>query len=142
MAEDNVSTSRRFIDEAFSRGNLDMIDEVCSQDFVNHDAIAGDQDRAAAKESIAAYRAAFPDLHFTVEDAFGAGDKVVMRWRGEGTFEHEFMGLEPTGETGSPVKGISIDRYEDGKIAESWGQWDTLTFLRDIGAIPQEASVS
>ena len=142
MAEDNVATSRRFIDEAFSSGNLDVFDEVCTQSFVNHDAIAGDQDRAAAKESIAAYRAAFPDLHFTIEDAFAADDKVVMRWSGEGTFEHEFMGLEPTGETGSPVKGISIDRYEDGKIAESWSQWDTLTFLRDVGAIPQEAGVS
>jgi len=142
MAEDNVAKSRRLIDEAFSRGNLDVMDELCAQDFVNHDAIAGDQDRAAAKDSIAAYRAAFPDLHFTIEDAFAADDKVVMRWHGEGTFENEFMGLEPTGDVGSPVKGISIDRYEDGEIAESWSQWDTLTFLRDIGAVRQEASVS
>ena len=142
MAEDNVAKSRRLIDEAFSRGNLDVMDELCAQDFVNHDAIAGDQDRATAKDSIAAYRAAFPDLHFTIEDAFAADDKVVMRWHGEGTFENEFMGLEPTGDVGSPVKGISIDRYEDGEIAESWSQWDTLTFLRDIGAVRQEASVS
>jgi hypothetical protein len=38
------------------------------------------------------------------------------------------------------VRGISIDRYDDdGKIAETWGQWDTLTFMRDVGAIPAEA---
>ena len=43
---------------------------------------------------------------------------------------------------GDPVRGITIDRYEGGKIAESWTQWDTLTFMRNIGAIPEEAAAS
>jgi predicted ester cyclase len=62
---------------------------------------------------------------------------VVIRWIAEGTFQNEFMGLQPTGERGNPVRGIAIDRFNDsGKIVETWGQWDTLTFMRDIGAIP------
>jgi len=66
----------------------------------------------------------------------------VYRWSGQGTFQNEMMGLQPTGEKGDPVKGITIDRFEGDKVAESWSQWDTLTFMRDIGAIPQRTAAA
>ncbi len=50
------------------------------------------------------------------------------------------MGFAPTGEKGNPVEGIGISRFEDGKVAESWTQWDTVRFLKDLGAIPEEAA--
>ena len=140
MAQENMATARRVIEEAFNQGNLDVMDEVTADGFVDHDPIMGDQGLDAAKQSIAGYRAAFPDLTFEIEDSFEAGDKVVMRWSGNGTFENEFMGQQPTHEQGDPVHGIGIDRFDaDGKIAEAWVQWDTLTFMRNIGAIPSEA---
>jgi steroid delta-isomerase-like uncharacterized protein len=142
MSEENIAASRRVLDEAFSKGNLDVIDEVCAEGYVNHDPIMGDQSADAVKETISSYRAAFPDLSFTVDDIFAAGDKVVTRWTGSGTFENEFMGQAPTGEKGDPISGVGIDRYEDGKIVESWGQWDTLGFMRNIGAIPDTASAA
>jgi steroid delta-isomerase-like uncharacterized protein len=142
MSEENIAASRRFFEEAFNNGNLDVIDELTADNFVDHDALMGEQDREGAKQSIAAYREAFPDIHIEIEDIFAAGDKVVMRWTGNGTFENEMMGLQPTHEKGDPVKGISIDRFEGGKVVESWSQWDTLTFMRDVGAIPQEAAAS
>lgn len=141
MAEENIATARRVIEEAFGQGNLDVLDEVCADNMVDHDPIMGDQDKEAIKQTIASYREAFPDLSFTVEDIFAAGDKVVIRWSGNGTFQNEFMGQQPTGDKGDPVKGIGIDRFdEDGQIVESWTQWDTLTFMRDIGAIPEAAA--
>ncbi len=140
MSAENIATSRRLIEEAFNQGNLDVIDEATADNFVDHDPMMGDQDAAAAKQTIAAYRESFPDIHITIEDIIDADDKVVYRWTGEGTFENEMMGLQPTHEKGDPVKGITIDRFEGGKVVESWSQWDTLTFMRDIGAIPQEAA--
>ena len=135
--ESNLAASRRVLEEGFNTGDLDVIDEVCAENFVGHDAMTGDQDREAAKQSMAGYRAAFPDLHFTIEDIFAAGDKVAIRWSGTGTFQNELMGIQPTGERGEPVEGINIDRFENGKIVETWGQWDTLRFLRNIGALPE-----
>jgi steroid delta-isomerase-like uncharacterized protein len=140
MSAENIATSRRLIEEAFNQGNLDVIDEASADNFVDHEPQMGDQDREAAKQSIAAYRDAFPDIHITIEDIFAVDDKVVYRWSGDGTFENEMMGLQPTHEKGDPVRGITIDRFEGGKVVESWSQWDTLTFMRDIGAIPQEAA--
>jgi predicted ester cyclase len=143
MAQGSIDTSRRFIDEAFNQGNLDVIDEICAEGFVDHDPLMGDQDTEGVKQSIAGYRAAFPDLTLTIEDIMVADDKVVMRWRGEGTFENEFMGQQPTGEKGDPVYGIGIDRYDDdGNIAEAWGAWDALTLMRNVGLIPDQAAAS
>jgi len=141
MAQANIEASRRLIEEAFNKGNLDVFDEVCADGFVDHDPLMGDQDVEGVKRSIAGYREAFPDLTLRIEDVMACDDKVVMRWTGEGTFQNEFMGLQPTGEKGDPVQGIGIDRFDDdGKVVESWGQWDTLTLLRNVGAIPSEAA--
>jgi steroid delta-isomerase-like uncharacterized protein len=139
--QDNIVVARRLVEEAFGKGQLELVDELCTEQYVDHDPVQGNQSRDDVKQTIAGYREAFPDLAFTIEDAFADDDKVVIRWRAEGTFENEFMGQEPTGEKGEPVAGIGIDRFEDGKMAESWTQWDTQRFLRNIGAVPADTEV-
>jgi len=140
MSEENIAVTRRTFDEVWNEGDLDVIDEVTAEDFVDHDPVLGDGDRDTIKSAVENYRAAFPDLEMTIHDIFAAGDKVVCRWTAQGTFENEMMGREPTGERGNPVEGITIDRFEDGKIVEAWGQWDVLRFMKNIGAIPDEAA--
>jgi steroid delta-isomerase-like uncharacterized protein len=142
MSRENAEAARRLFEEAWNQGNLEVIDEVCSEDFVNHDPLMGDSDREGVKQLIATYREAFPDLELTIEEIFAAGDRVVARWTARGTFKNPLMGQQPTGEKGSPIEGIGIDRFEDGKIAEAWGQWDTLQFMKDIGAVPEGAAVA
>jgi len=138
MSQANIDTSKRVILEGFGEGNADLLDEVCAEGFVDHDPIQGDQDKESVKQRIREYKAAFPDLEFTIDDIFAADDKVVIRWSGEGTFENEFMGQQPTGEKGDPIRGIGIDRFDaDGRIVEAWAQWDVLTFMRQIGLIPE-----
>jgi predicted ester cyclase len=140
MLEENIGVSQRLLTEVFGEGKLELIDEYCAENYVGHDPLSGDQDREASKQQITDYRNAFPDLAFTVDDVFAADDKVVMRWTGNGTFENALMGIEPTGTSGDPVHGITIDRYEDGLVVESWNQWDTLTFMRNLGVVGQEAA--
>jgi steroid delta-isomerase-like uncharacterized protein len=140
MSQANIDAARRFLEEGFGQGRLEVLDDVSADDFVSHDPIMGDQDLAAVKQTITEYRNAFPDLSFTVDDIFATEDRVVTRWTGVGTFENEFMGQQPTHGKGNPVHGIGIDRFdENGKIAESWVQWDVLTLMRDIGMIPEGA---
>jgi steroid delta-isomerase-like uncharacterized protein len=86
------------------------------------------------------YRAAFPDLQFTVEDIIDQDDRVVIRWSSRGTHQGELMGLAPTGKIVT-VTGISIDRFADGKVAESWTNWDVLGLMRQLGAAPPPGSV-
>jgi predicted ester cyclase len=59
---------------------------------------AGDlNDVDAVKSYIAAVRTAFPDLRFTIEDPFGEGERVAVRWSLVGTQTGEFRSKPPTG---------------------------------------------
>ena len=92
------------------------------------------------KRIVTMYRAAFPDVRMTVDDVIASGDKVVLRWHSEGTHRGELAGLAPTGVHGSAT-GISIDRWQDGKIVEAWAEWDNMGLARRLGAAPPEGSI-
>jgi steroid delta-isomerase-like uncharacterized protein len=138
MSEENKAVARRFY-EIWMEGDLDALDEVVAPDTVDHDPYNphGQEGLEGAKKTIAMYREAFPDTHFEIEDQIAAGDKVVTRWTATGTHEGELMGVQPTGKKAT-VAGITIDRIEDGKIAEGWTSWDTLAMMQSIGAIPEQ----
>src|SRR5215211_7156262 len=76
-AEDNKALVRRFVDEVQSGGNTDLIDEICSAEFVNHSASPGlPADREGIKSVTPMFRRAFPDSYFPVEDMIAEADKV------------------------------------------------------------------
>lgn len=139
-AEQNKANSRRFLEEAANKGNLDLIDEIADPNCVIHQAAGvggGDvRGREALKQFVKMYYAAFPDLRFTVEDQIAEGDKVVTRWSSEGTHKGELMGIAPTGKHAAGITGITIDRYSGGKFVEGWGNWDTLGLMQKLGIVP------
>jgi predicted ester cyclase len=91
--------------------------------------------RQGIKQFYGMLRAAFPDLHFTIEDQIAAGDRVVTRWTANGTHNGEFQGISPTGKQ-ITIAGIDIDRLANGKVVECWPVADELGLLRQLGAIP------
>jgi steroid delta-isomerase-like uncharacterized protein len=136
-AESNKALSRRLLEEAFNAGNIDVIDELVTTDFVNHDAALPEPmiGPDAAKASINGYRTAFPDLRLTIEEQIADDQGVATRWSAKGTHEGDLMGMAPTGKQAT-VTGITIDRIVDGRIAESWTNWDTLGMLQQLGVVP------
>jgi predicted ester cyclase len=96
----------------------------------------GDHGLEGMKRTIELNRTAFPDMQLVVEDRVAEDDKVVTRWRGEMTHLGELGGAPPSGKHVT-ISGITIDRFEDGKIVEAWRSMDTLGLLRGIGALGQ-----
>ena len=79
------------------------------------------------------------DLECVVEDQFASGDKVCTRWTARGTNDGELLGMAPTGKR-AEVTGISIDRFDDeGRIVETWDQWDNAGFMVQLGLAPEPA---
>jgi predicted ester cyclase len=70
-----------------------------------------------------------------VEDQIAEGDEVVTRWTGRGTHQGELFGVAPSGNQ-VELSGITISRFEGGKIAEDWTNSDTLSMMQQIGAVP------
>jgi steroid delta-isomerase-like uncharacterized protein len=141
MSADNKALARRLIDEAFNAGKLDVIDELLAEDYVGYDAALPEPQRGreAAKGAIAGYRAAFPDVHLTIEDQVADDDRVATRWSGRGTHQGDLMGMPATGKQAT-VTGITIDKIVNGRIAESWTNWDTLGMMQQLGAVPALAT--
>jgi steroid delta-isomerase-like uncharacterized protein len=148
MATDATSASeietavRTLIEEAWNKGNLAPIDDLVAPGTVDHDPARPPdlpQGREGLKQAISMYRAAFPDLRIDIEELFVYGDRVVWRWRSEGTHAGEFQGLLPTNRHGE-VTGISIARFQDGKVVETWSQWDNLGLLQQLGVAPGPGS--
>jgi len=125
------------IEEVFNAGNLEVVDEIVSQDHVHHDPAMPEEGhgREHAKEFASMYRSAFPDLHVEIEDQIAEGDRVAIRWVASGTHEGDLMGINPTGRRVRLV-GMTIERIADGQIAETWEIYDALGMMQQVGAIP------
>ena len=136
-AEENKALVHRFVDEVQSQGNTDLIDEICSPEFVNHSSPPGlPADREGIKIVTAMFRQAFPDSYFTVEDMVAEGDKVATRKTFHGTHEGEFMGIPPSGRS-VRMGLIDIVRITDGRVVEHWSVGDNLGMMQQLGVIPQ-----
>jgi steroid delta-isomerase-like uncharacterized protein len=135
--EENKAIALRGIEEVWNQGNLDAADEIYATDYVYHDPgnPAGWHGLEGIKQAVSTYRAAYPDLHFTVEDIVAEGDKVVVRWTGVGTHNGELMGIPPTGKLVA-TPGLNLIRYKEGKAVEEWSGWDTLGMMQQLGVIP------
>jgi steroid delta-isomerase-like uncharacterized protein len=135
--EPNKSILRRYFEEAWNKGRLDVLDEIVAPHYVNHDpAVPGLPDGPEGLKLImAGFRAAFPDLRFTVEDLIAEDDRVVTRWTMRGTHLGEFAGLPPTGRQ-VISGGMQIERVLNGQIVEHWRKSDDLGLMQQLGAIP------
>jgi steroid delta-isomerase-like uncharacterized protein len=120
--------------EGLNRGDTSVAERVFTSDCVVH--INGSPDpnlsRDGFKQMVSGLLAAFPDLHFTIEDQIIAGDKVATRWTAEGT---NSGASGPTPATGRRVRigGLILDRVTEGKVAERWEQWDQMGMMQQLG---------
>jgi len=135
--DENKSILRRFSGAIFNEKTLDRADELVAHDYVDHDAVPGQAPGLeGAKQKWAMFFSAVPDTRVAIQDMLAEGDRVVVRWTGEGTQHGTLMGVPPTGRR-ILIGGISIYRLAaDGKVAEDWEQWDKLGLLQQIGASP------
>jgi steroid delta-isomerase-like uncharacterized protein len=137
--EENKAVIRRFLEEIFGGGNLELANELFAPDYVLHDpAVPGEvRGPEGMQRYVSMYRGAYPDTSFTVEDQIVEGDVVVTRWTGRGTHGGELMGILPTGKRVT-VTGTEFDRVSGGKIEETWVSYDALGMIQQLGVVPQQ----
>lgn len=132
----NKAIARSLI-AGLTSGNLDVVNELLATDFIAHMSGLPEPIRGveAFKQYVSAHAVAFPDQHYTFEDAIAEGDKVVLRWTVRGTHTGEFKGIPPTGKQ-IAFSGVNIYRIASGKVVEEWSNFDRLDMLQQIGVIP------
>lgn len=134
--EQNKATFHRWIEEGWNRGDLSAVDRLYTPAYLSH-SFPPDfpPDRDGLKQFVTAFRTAFPDLRFTLDDVVGEGEKVIARFTGTGTHRAAFMGIPATGKSFA-VSGFLQARFEGGQWAEDWVGWDQLGMLQQLGVVP------
>ena len=134
--ESNAALIRRYVEEVWNEGRLDLALDQLTPDHVRHDPML-DNDVIGVEaviEQIKSLRLALPDLHFEIQIYPAAdGEHVTRRWMMSGTHMGEWMGGPPTGLKITNT-GMAVSRIESGKIAEEWIQRDEVGLRRQIGA--------
>ncbi len=138
MADDAKDLMRRFYD-AVNAGNLDIVDEVVAEDFVEHEQFPGiPPDKEGVRQFFRVFRAAFPDLHMEPHEMLVEGDLACARLTITGTHQGDFLGISPSGSR-IEVAAFDMVRLRDGLVTDHWGVTDTLAMLEQLGAGPQQA---
>lgn len=134
-AEQNIATFRRVIEEGFSKGNVDALNDCFPPTYTEHQ-FDLPSTLEEFKGSIRYLRNTFDNFSLTIEDIVADGDKVWARMTGRGTNNKEFMGRPPTGKSFA-ITVIDICRFENGKIVEHWGVPDRFHLIMQLGLLPQ-----
>lgn len=137
-AADNEMLYRRLTEEVWENQNFDVIDELVAEDYVLHDPSMPEATHGVENyREMAEMGAGTIDGPIEIEQLVSKDDLVVARWTQTGTHEKEMGGIEPSNEEVT-ITGIEINRFEDGKLAESWQEVNLLNMLMQIGAVPED----
>jgi predicted ester cyclase len=115
----NKAADRRYVEEVLNQGNMEVIDELRTDDV------------QGIRERVTRFRTAFPDLQVTIETQVAEGDWAVMRLIFHGTHLAPFLGVAPTGKR-VEFATIVMNRYAGGKSVENWGIHDYYGLLQHL----------
>lgn len=127
---------RSFIDEAFNKGNFAILEEIIHPEYQYSSPDSKLKGISQLAEFIQAFRNAFPDLRLQIDDLFVSDDRACTSFTLTGTHEKNFMGI-PATKKSVDVQGIVMSRFKHGKIIEDYEILDNLTFLQQLGVVPE-----
>ena len=133
--EETKAIVTRYLEEFWNNGRMEIADDIVAADYTDHRPVGETKGPAALKQFATAFRNAFPDLHFLVQDRFTEQEKAVARWTFNGTHKGELLGIAATGHKVT-LQGTTILHLSGGRITETWVFWDRLSLLEQLGVAP------
>ena len=136
LADNNKALVRRFYEE-IDKGNIDILDELVAENYLDHNPPpfpglrAG---REGLRQAFQMFQKSTPGYHH-IEDQIAEGDKVVTRLTSYGKHEGDLPGAPRTGND-LKMTSITIHRIADGRLVEKWSEKDVVSFLQQIGVMP------
>lgn len=131
--EQNKKTVQRFNKEFIEQGNMDSINEIIAEDFINHTAPPG---VPKGPDGVIYFfngflKPAFPDLKVEIYEQVAEGDKVTTYKTFHCTHKGEFLGIPATNKSVN-INVMDIIRLKDGKFIEHWNVADLGSVMRQL----------
>lgn len=142
VIENNKAVLRRHFEEVLNEGLLDVIDEIYTEGYVLDAPVQPDGSSAAQslttgrdglRKRATAFRTAFPDIHFTINNMIAEGDMVSVHYTFRGTQRATFLGVAPAGNA-IDISGVIIARLVDRQIDSAWSVFDSGHLLQQLQA--------
>jgi predicted ester cyclase len=119
-----------------NKGNIAVFDQVTDPKAVDHALPPGMPPTVeSTKQFFTAFRAAFPDLNYKIEETIAEGDYVAQRTTGSGTMKGTFQGMPPSGKHATWSE-MHIVRFANGKVVEHWANIDQMGMMTQLGFGP------
>jgi steroid delta-isomerase-like uncharacterized protein len=135
--EANKNVVRRYFLEMVNNQDLTILDQLVSQNRTAHNLLDGTVNNGTLddlRKFLTYLFKAFPDLNYTIEDIIAENDLVVTRVVLHGTHKGEFWGYPASNNRIEYLSEIFFMRLENGKIVESWVQFDLHNLFQKLGA--------
>lgn len=125
---------RRAIEEIWNQKTEGAVEKYISPDYVGRNPDGDQKGIDGFRNVLRTYTAAFPDCRIELGQGMGEGETAVFHLVFRGTHTGELMGIAPSGES-VEVHAMGMSRFEDGKIIEDRVVWDSLSLMKQIGAV-------
>ena len=138
--EESKAVVRRYVEQGMIAGDLEAADRAYAPDCVFHNPVLTDMPSLppgpeGVRRLLAATRAAFPDMRYTIEALIAEGDTVAVLYTWRGTHTGELGGIRPTGREVTAM-GAIVCRVARGRIVEEWDVDDRLGVMQQLGLVP------
>jgi predicted ester cyclase len=131
--EENKRVVRRFFEELFGTGNLNVLDELVAPHAVHAASTSNwEPGREGFRKHVLWIHNAYPDMHLTVEELVAEGEQVVVFFTIRGTHQGEFWGVQPTGRH-IVLNAVSRLRVLNGQVCHCQFLPDRLGILIQLG---------
>ena len=120
---DLAEAARSALECVCSGAQRDEAPRYYSADFVDHVNDFELRGLEGVRRSVELYTSVLDNLSVTVEEQLVDGDRVTSRFVVTGTNRGRRVSFN----------GITISRFQDGRIVEDWSVTDTLGMLRQLG---------
>lgn len=134
----NIETTKSFY-PLWEKGDFAAMEKLVAPDFKDHNAMNDPNapfNRDTLMHYLKANRDAFPDMKIEVLHAAGVDDMVFVHYRFTGTNTGGFMGMPATNKKVDYL-GVDLLRIKDGVAVEHWDYADNMTYMKQMGMMPE-----
>ena len=138
MSGDLKQNMQRLIEEAYNKGNYEILDELIDPAYLRYQPpMKKVQGLAAYKTFIKEVRGAYSNFNMEIEEILRDGDKTVTRLilSGKHTGKTPTIQAPPTGRQVA-MKGCTISTWKNGKVVEERAYNDYMGLTQQFGVMP------
>jgi len=135
----NIELTKSFY-TMFEKSDWAGIEKVVAPNMTEHSPMmppGSAFNRDSLMKYLKANKEAFPDMKFEVLNTAASGDLVFVQYRFTGTNSGHLMGMPATGKK-VDYTGVDLVRIKDGIATEHWDYGDNITYMKQMGLMPQQ----